>query len=373
MAVAACAARNIGKPKKLVSLNSLSYILSNSWNETHCNCGALSRHNARFNSSFYLSDSRSILLRNSHWFNRKSTQIVNYYVKKKEKVAGPSSTVWATIGGITFGLIISAVGFLGKPDEDKEPEQDLYHQAPTVLAYIYRFRDRLHEYRESFVEPSSELLLPDPLPEPYIQPKYTLVIELTDVLVHPEYDRSSGWRYRKRPGITPFLKALTLPMFEIVIYTHENGFSAAPVIDGLDPEGFIMYKLFRDATKYTNGTHVKDLSKLNRDITKVILLDCDTRSSELQPRNSLVLKKWEGDPKDISLLELIPFFHAIAMSNVDDVRPVLDFYRDEEDPVAAFRRNQDLLRQQQDEMLQMQQQQRGGGGGGLLSGFFGRR
>lgn len=39
-----------------------------------------------------------------------------------------------------------------------------------------------------FVEPSSEVLLPDPLPEPYIQPKYTLVLELTDVLVHPEYD-----------------------------------------------------------------------------------------------------------------------------------------------------------------------------------------
>ena len=31
-------------------------------------------------------------------------------------------------------------------------------------------------------------LLPDPLPEPYIQPPYTLVLEITDVLIHPEYD-----------------------------------------------------------------------------------------------------------------------------------------------------------------------------------------
>jgi len=90
----------------------------------------------------------------------------------------------------------------------------------------------------------------------------------------------------------------------------------------------------------------------------------------LQPRNSLVLKKWEGDPKDIALLELIPFFHAIAMSNVDDVRPVLDFYRDEEDVVAAFRRNQDLLRKQQEEMILQQQQQRSSG---LFGGIFGRR
>ena len=33
--------------------------------------------------------------------------------------------------------------------------------------------------------------------------------------------------------------------------------SASPVVDGLDPNGMIMYRLFRDATLYTDGTHVK--------------------------------------------------------------------------------------------------------------------
>ena len=33
--------------------------------------------------------------------------------------------------------------------------------------------------------------------------------------------------------------------------------SASPVVDGLDPEGYIMYRLFRDATKYDKGTHLK--------------------------------------------------------------------------------------------------------------------
>jgi hypothetical protein len=36
-------------------------------------------------------------------------------------------------------------------------------------------------------EPSREKLLPDPLTFPYIQPPYTLVLELTDVLVHPDW------------------------------------------------------------------------------------------------------------------------------------------------------------------------------------------
>ena len=36
-------------------------------------------------------------------------------------------------------------------------------------------------------EPSSDKLLPDPLKEPYYQPPYTLVLEMTGVLVHPDW------------------------------------------------------------------------------------------------------------------------------------------------------------------------------------------
>lgn len=40
-------------------------------------------------------------------------------------------------------------------------------------------------------EPSRDKLLPDPLKFPYIQPSYTLVLEMTDVLVHPDWTVSS--------------------------------------------------------------------------------------------------------------------------------------------------------------------------------------
>lgn len=47
------------------------------------------------------------------------------------------------------------------------------------------------------IEPTSPKLLPDPLKEPYYQPPYTLVLELTDVLLHPE------WSVRARaPGVS---------------------------------------------------------------------------------------------------------------------------------------------------------------------------
>lgn len=40
---------------------------------------------------------------------------------------------------------------------------------------------------QMIIEPTSPKLLPDPLKEPYYQPPYTLVLELTDVLLHPEW------------------------------------------------------------------------------------------------------------------------------------------------------------------------------------------
>lgn len=48
---------------------------------------------------------------------------------------------------------------------------------------------------QMFAAPSSKMLLPDPLQEPYFQPPYTLVLELKDVLVHPEYDVSKMMNY----------------------------------------------------------------------------------------------------------------------------------------------------------------------------------
>lgn len=44
-----------------------------------------------------------------------------------------------------------------------------------------------------------------------------------------------------------------------------------PILDALDPNGYIMYRLVRDATRFVDGHHVKDLGALNRDLSRVII------------------------------------------------------------------------------------------------------
>ncbi|KAK2568684.1 Mitochondrial import inner membrane translocase subunit TIM50 [Acropora cervicornis] len=275
-----------------------------------------------------------------------------YYVKPKEK-KGPSFKSWLIFGAGCVAVATGAIIYVGWPEYEEDNSKHPYKNEALPLQFIYRTRDKIWDFYEMFAEPSSKMLLPEPLQEPFYQPPYTLVLELKDVL------RKSGWRFRKRPGVDAFLNQLGPPLFEVVIYTHEAGFSASQVVDGLDPNGMIMYRLFRDATRYYEGTHVK-----------VIMIDCDEKAASENSRNAIVLKKWEGDPSDRTLFDLIPFLQTIATSNVEDIRAVLDFYRQEDDILEAFKRNQKRLREAEEARRNQQNQKHGGTS--TWSGIFGR-
>ena len=251
------------------------------------------------------------------------------------------------------GFGISLGGFLlftwGSPARDEHNIEivDEFTSLPKWKAYPKRALLQMKFYHKMIQEPFSRKLLPDPLKEPYYQPPYTLVIELTGVLVHPVWSLSTGWRFKKRPGVELFLQQVTMPLFEVVIYTHEQGLTAFPIVDALDPNGFVTYRLFRESTRYVNGEHIKDLDCLNRDLSKVILVDCTLGNGQRNTRNAIVLPKWTGEDSDRTLFDLAAFLRTIAMSGVDDVRKVLDHYNQYDNPLEEFVRKQQQLAQLQ--------------------------
>lgn len=101
-----------------------------------------------------------------------------------------------------------------------------------------------------------------------------------------------------------------------------------PILEKLDRYNFfINYRLFREATRSINGKIVKvhfpssvldssaklllqDLSYLNRDLSKVIMLDTDPEHVSTHPENAIILPKWKGDPKDRGLIAMIPFLEC---------------------------------------------------------------
>ena len=76
---------------------------------------------------------------------------------------------------------------------------------------------------------------------------------------------------------------------------------------------FIQHRLFRESTRSLNGQIVKDLSYLNRDLSKVIIIDTHPDHVSLHPDNAVIPPKWDGSPRDKGLVALIPFLECMSL------------------------------------------------------------
>ncbi|KLU85923.1 mitochondrial import inner membrane translocase subunit tim-50 [Magnaporthiopsis poae ATCC 64411] len=229
---------------------------------------------------------------------------------------------------------------------------------------------RLGDTVSYYQEPAFEKLLPDP--EPMTERPYTLCISLEDMLVHSEWTREHGWRVAKRPGVDYFIRYLS-QYYELVLFTSVPYGIAEPLWRKMDPFRFVTWPLFREATKYKDGKIVKDLSYLNRDLSKVIIIDTDPDHVSAQPENAIVLPKWTGDPKDKELVALIPFLEYIHTMQYPDVRVVLKSFEGKKIP-EEFARREALARKKFQERLKAEKRQhphKGQGLFGAVGGAFG--
>lgn len=245
--------------------------------------------------------------------------------------------------GISFiGLSGYTIYLWGEPEigADGQPLEDEFSVHPLPLQYLYRTWPKVVDYIKSYEKPTSEKLLPDPVQPPYIQPKYTLVFEPNGILLHPEWTYKHGWRFKKRPFVDQFLQQCGPPLFETVSFTSDSIHDGVFVVNNLDTKGSIMFRLFRDSTRYVNGKRIKDLNCLNRDLSKVILVDWDKEACSLNPHNCIILDKWLGEGGDSTLIDLAIFLRTLAARDIDDVREIIAYYSQFDNPLEVFKENQ---------------------------------
>lgn len=230
---------------------------------------------------------------------------------------GPSTaSIWASRAMyMVFGAAAAggAVLFATDPKGTTDAIKDVKHNIEENIRF--------------FTEPSREKLLPDFRPAyPGQPPMRTLVIDLDDTLVHSSYSRSTGWRVAKRPGAEAFL-AYLCSFYEIVVFTSKLNMYADPILNSLDPNGYISHRLYRAETKFEKGVYVKDLSVLNRDLDRVVVIDHDMKNCKYHRDNAIEVSLWNGDATDTVLLDLMPFLETLAKEDVADVREHLVMLR----------------------------------------------
>lgn len=167
-----------------------------------------------------------------------------------------------------------------------------------------------------------------------------MILDLEGTLVHSTWDRNIGaYKTVKRPGVDLFLAKLA-PFYEIVVFTSSLPNVADPIVDALDPTGSVFrYRLYRDSTTFKRGYHVKDLSRINRDPSRIVFLDGVTLPESVQPspENRVPgVAVWKGNADDRTLVDAIPLLENIATHRHVDVRPLFEKLSKHPDPLAAF-------------------------------------
>lgn len=154
-----------------------------------------------------------------------------------------------------IGTIAAGTVYAGRNWDDDEEKR--HPDAPNgwgLGLWWNRATTRAKEVMTYYHEPAFEKLLPDV--DPMFERPYTLCISLEDLLVHSEWTRDHGWRVAKRPGVDYFLQYLS-QYYELVLFTSVPFAMGDPLVRKLDPFRFIVWPLYREATKFEDGEVVK--------------------------------------------------------------------------------------------------------------------
>ncbi len=93
---------------------------------------------------------------------------------------------------------------------------------------------------------------------------------------------------------------------------------------------YFSYVFYREHTVIEENDYVKDISRIGRDLSKMIIVDNMPQNFRLQKENGILIKTFYGeDQNDKALLELIPILIEIGKSPGKDLRESLALFKDE--------------------------------------------
>ena len=113
-----------------------------------------------------------------------------------------------------------------------------------------------------------------------------------------------------RPGAREFLEKMS-KYYEVVIFTAAMQDYADWVLDILDTGKWIKYRLYRQHALRDGSVYVKDLSKLGRDLKRMIIVDNVAQNFKRQPDNGIHIRSWFDDSNDKALDELGEILESI--------------------------------------------------------------
>ena len=160
--------------------------------------------------------------------------------------------------------------------------------------------------------------------------KYTLVLDITNTLINIKYADQKGQVIIPylRPGIFSFLNSVK-PIFELVSFSLESKEFSDVILNEIEKnKKYFDFNLYKDHATLYGNRFVKDLTKLGRDIRKIIIVDDDENNFVLNKENGIKIKPYLGEENndDTSLFELKKILILFERMGLDDIRKGIKIY-----------------------------------------------
>eukprot|EP01104_Vermistella_antarctica_P018200 TRINITY_DN6661_c0_g1_i1.p1 TRINITY_DN6661_c0_g1~~TRINITY_DN6661_c0_g1_i1.p1 ORF type:complete len:280 (-),score=75.13 TRINITY_DN6661_c0_g1_i1:8-847(-) len=216
----------------------------------------------------------------------------------------------------------------GEEGEEEEEEEEEEDYDPYLFIHL------LPELSPAAEAYCSQSQIPD---KPADSPPITLVLDLDETLVHCSVEPMEGpdltfpvsfgaseytVNARVRPHFKTFLERAA-GRFEIVVFTASQEVYATKILDIIDPEHRIKYRLFRNTCINVYGNYLKHLAVLGRDLRKTVIVDNSPTAFGYHLDNGIPIESWFDDPNDTELLKLWDFLESLNDPSVTDVRPLV--------------------------------------------------
>jgi len=183
------------------------------------------------------------------------------------------------------------------------------------------------------------------------QGKVTVVLDMDETMLHSQFETKNTYRQDedrqntsrdadfkfqlrldahsppetvkvfKRPGLDKFLRDLAKD-FEVVVFTAAVPLYAKPVLDLTDKQGLITHRLYRSSTVTFKGQpYVKDISKLGRDMSRIVLIDNNPCAMLASPDNVIPIMSFYDSKTDNELPKVLALLRKLK--DMEDIRPFL--------------------------------------------------
>ena len=207
--------------------------------------------------------------------------------------------------------------------KNKNSNNNLNNLNPQKILFNYTINSdiELYEYKKNRVHP------------PYIptqtSKKYTLVLDLNNTLINYEKNKLNNNNiFNLRPGLISFLNTLK-PIYELISFTNESKEISDKYLNEIEcNKKYFDFNLYKEHNILIGRNLVKDISKIGRDMKRIIIVDKLYENIKATPHNGILIKPYFGekDKSDTVLFELKKLLILIHKMGYEDIRTAIKNY-----------------------------------------------